>query len=149
MKYKKIFDSGSNDLKKVTYALCFDKGDDVASELEKFINKEQITFANFSGIGAFEDTVIGLYENGEYKKFTYKQLVEVVNFTGNITFKDNEPKIHTHTTLSYEEDNDIKTLAGHFFSAKVAVTLEIILHSYNTKIERKYNQDSKIDTWNL
>ena len=90
-----------------------------------------------------------LYENGEYKKFTYSQLVEVVNFTGNITFKDDEPKIHTHTTLSYEEKDDIKTLAGHFFSAKVAVTLELILHSYNTKIERKYNQDSKIDTWNI
>ncbi len=154
MKYKKIFDAKDHSAGKITYAIVFEKGDDVLDEFANFIQLENIGFAEYSGIGAFEDSEIGLYENGEYKKFKYPQLLEVVNFTGNITLKEGPPKIHTHTTLSYEKDGDIKTVSGHFFGAKVAVTLEIILNAYfedgkPLKIGRKYNSASKIDTWNL
>ena len=141
------------------YAICFEKGESVVEQLEKFIQFEKINFATFEGIGAFEETEIGLFENGEYKRFFKKELVEVISFSGNITFLNNKSLIHAHTTLSFDgkpssNTNDFKNItvvAGHFFCAKVGVTLELILTTFpfSGRINRKFDPKSKLNTWDI
>ena len=45
-----------------TYALVFDKGDSVMTELERFAREQRLTAAHFTAIGALSDAVLGYFD---------------------------------------------------------------------------------------
>src|SRR5205085_10936607 len=46
------------------FALVFDKGDEPVAELERFARERGLTAASFTGIGAFEEVVLGYFDRG-------------------------------------------------------------------------------------
>ena len=129
MKYKKTKD---------TYFIRLERGEKIIEPLKNFCNKNKIKCGYFFGIGALGEAELAHYvvENKKYTSKKYKQPLEIVNMSGNITTMDKEVYLHCHITLS---DEKMKAIAGHLKEGTIAATCEIILVELNATVNREYN----------
>ena len=109
-----------------TFALIFDHGDEVVSNLLDFARLHKIHAAQVSAIGAFEKVTLGYFEwnHKDYKKIPVHEQVEVLSLLGDIAEKDGEPKLHAHVVVGRSNGS---TLGGHLIEGLVRPTLEVIL----------------------
>lgn len=109
-----------------TFAVVFEHGDQVVSNLLDFARRHKIHAAQVSGIGAFEKVTLGYFEweHKDYKKIPLNEQVEVLSLLGDIAEKDGEPKLHAHVVVGRA---DSSTRGGHLVEATVRPTLEVIL----------------------
>lgn len=78
-----------------------------------------------SGIGMLEDPELGfLTAPGHYDHKPYTGRFELLNLSGNVALLDGQPHAHLHATLG---NLDYSAIGGHLFSAKVGVTVEVVL----------------------
>lgn len=125
------------------FVLVLDKGEDVIESLKKLARDENLG-GFFTGIGAVADPVIGYFdiEKKQYLKLELKGSYEVLSLTGNISFLPNgEPFIHAHVILG---DNNHRVFGGHLFSAKVSVTLELLILRTQKLLREK---DPEFNIW--
>jgi predicted DNA-binding protein with PD1-like motif len=111
-----------------TYALVFDKGDELIDGLTQFARQHNQDTASFTGIGAFSSATLGYFdrERMDYTKIPIDEQAEVLTLAGNIAFDTSrrEPKIHAHVILGRADGS---TLGGHVLVAHVWPTLEVVL----------------------
>jgi predicted DNA-binding protein with PD1-like motif len=109
-----------------TFALVFDKGDEVKGKLLDFAAENAIAGAQFSAIGAFREATLGYFDRKtkEYKKIPVDEQVEVVSLLGNIAQKDGKPQLHAHVVVG---KSDGIAFGGHLLKATVWPTLEVVL----------------------
>ena len=144
MKSKLLSDNGVR-----TYALVFDKGDEVFAEILKFANAQKVFAANFNALGALSDLTFGWFDpqSKEYKRFEIAESVEVMSFVGNLATTENrEPKLHAHIVIG---KSDGTAHGGHFFQGHVWPTLEMILVASPEKIIRKIDEECGLALINL
>ena len=81
MKTKLIHDDGEK-----TFAIIFDKGDEVASGLLAFAKENKLSASHFTAIGAFERVTLGFFERErkDYKRISIDAQVEVLSLVGDI-----------------------------------------------------------------
>ncbi|MBA4147075.1 MAG: DNA-binding protein [Verrucomicrobia bacterium] len=115
-----------NDAPQKTWALIFDKGDEVMSNLDCFAREQRLSATQFTGIGAFSDLTLGFFvlEKKDYNRIAIREQVEVLSLTGDISLKDNEPKVHAHIVVG---KIDGTAHGGHLLEAHVMPTLEVML----------------------
>lgn len=130
MKFKNIKD---------TYFVRIERGEKIIETLKNFCTKQKIKCGYFFGIGALGEAELAHYivENRKYTSKKYKQPLEIVSMSGNITTMNNESYLHCHITLS---DEKMKAVAGHLKEGKIAATCEIVLVRLNSNINRKYDE---------
>ena len=75
-----------NDHEPKTYALIFDKGDEVVKELTAFAKEHQLAAAHFTAIGAFSQVTLGYFDRArkDYTKIPVREQVEVLSLVGEI-----------------------------------------------------------------
>jgi predicted DNA-binding protein with PD1-like motif len=75
-----------NDGPQKTYVLVLDKGDEAVGCIEGFARENRIAAAQFTGIGAFGDAVLGFFdwETKDYRRIPVNEQVEVVSLLGDI-----------------------------------------------------------------
>src|SRR5438105_3530392 len=93
----KLISSGT----RKTWAVVFDKGDEVVAGLKKFARENHLGASQFTAIGAFSDLVLGFFviEKKDYNKIPVREQVEVLSLIGDIALKENEPQIHAHVVV--------------------------------------------------
>jgi uncharacterized protein len=135
MKAKLLHDNGER-----TYALVFDKGDEVVAELEAFARELALTAARFTAIGAFSDVKLGYFDRDQkdYLEIPVAEQVEVLSLLGDIAEKDGEPKVHAHVVIG---DRDGAARGGHLLEAHVWPTLEVILEESPAHLRRRVDKD--------
>lgn len=124
-----------------TYALVFDKGDEVFAQLLEFANGEKLFAAHFNALGALSDVTFGWFDpqSKEYKRFEIAEGVEVMSFVGNLTTTaDGEPRLHAHVVIGR---SDGTAHGGHFFQGHVWPTLEMILVATPESIIRRIDEE--------
>ena len=124
-----------------TYALVFDKGDEVFTELREFAQREEIFAANFNALGALSDLTFGWFDRGtkDYRRFDITEGVEVMSFVGNLaTTEDGELRLHAHVVIG---KSDGTAQGGHFFAGHVWPTLEMILNTSPTRLIRSLDEE--------
>jgi predicted DNA-binding protein with PD1-like motif len=121
MKTKLLDDHGEK-----TYALIFDKGDEVMAGLRSFAKEAHLGGAHFTAIGAFSEATLGYFERDrkDYKRIPVREQVEVLSLIGDVALKDGEPEVHAHVVVGTSEG---AARGGHILEAKVWPTLEVIL----------------------
>lgn len=136
MKYKLINETGA-----LTYALVFDKGDEVIEGIRHFARQEGLTAGSFTAIGAFSDAMLGFFDFfiRDYRKIPVKEQVEVLALTGDIALHEDKPKVHAHVVIG---KSDGTAHGGHLLQAHVNPTLEVILIKSPAYLERKTDQNS-------
>ncbi len=114
----------------------FDAKEDLIIGLSILAKDNRINSGYFTGIGTLKDPILGYFEKEkkEYKKEMFKGEYELLALTGNISWYKETPIIHAHAVIS---GKNFLAFGGHVFSAPVAVTAEIFIHTLSSLIERK------------
>lgn len=126
-----------------TFALIFDQGDEVMSQLQQFAQERHLTAAHFTGIGALSDVVFAWFDwqTKKYNKIPVREQVEVLTLSGDISESDGKPKIHAHLIVG---KSDGSAHGGHLIEAHVRPTLELILTKSPVHLQRKFDPRSGI-----
>ena len=124
-----------------TYALVFDKGDEVVAELDAFAREHALTAARFTAIGAFSDVKLGYFDRDQkdYLEIPVAEQVEVLSLLGDIAEKDGEPKVHAHVVIG---GRDGAARGGHLLEGHVWPTLEVILEESPEHLRRKVDRET-------
>jgi len=110
------------------FTIEFSKGDDVAAGLADFAEKNHLTNAHFSAIGAFGSAVIGWSDRPKkaFKVVKLDEEMEVAAFNGSITRdKDGNPVVHAHCVVGLLSNG--RAYAGHCLTETVSLTLQMYL----------------------
>ena len=136
MKTKLIHDNGEK-----TFAIIFDKGDEVASGLLAFAKENKLSASHFTAIGAFERVTLGFFERErkDYKRITIDEQVEVLSLIGDVALDEDEPKVHAHVVVGKADGT---AHGGHLLEARVWPTLEVILVESPQHLQRKVDKET-------
>jgi predicted DNA-binding protein with PD1-like motif len=123
------------------FALVFDKGDEPISELERFARERRLTAASFTGIGAFEEVVLGYFdrEQKEYEEIPLREQVEVLSLNGDVALADSGPAVHAHVVVG---KRDGTAHGGHLLRARVWPTLEVVLAESPTELRKRHDAET-------
>lgn len=125
-----------------TFAVIFNEGDEVTDGLLEFAQRESISAAEFTGIGAFEQVTLGYFDwtKKDYSEIPIKDQVEVLAMIGDISLDvDDAPKVHAHVVLGR---SDGTTRGGHLIAGTVRPTLEIVITESPTHLRRRHDPES-------
>ena len=136
MKTKLIHDDGEK-----TFAIIFDKGDEVAGGLLAFAKENNLSASHFTAIGAFERVTLGFFERErkDYKRITINEQVEVLSLIGDVALDEDEPKVHAHVVVGKADGT---AHGGHLLEARVWPTLEVILVESPQHLQRKVDKET-------
>ena len=124
-----------------TYALIFDKGDEVIEALTAFAEQHRLAGGHFTAIGAFSDVTLGYFDRArkDYTKIPVREQVEVLSLVGDIARQDGAPKVHAHVVVG---KRDGTAHGGHLLDARVWPTLELILTESPRELARVSDLES-------
>jgi predicted DNA-binding protein with PD1-like motif len=122
-------------------ALVFDKGDEPMSELERFARERGLTAASFTGIGAFEEVVLGYFDRDtkEYAEIPLPEQVEVLSLAGDVAVAAGEPAVHAHVVVG---KRDGTAHGGHLLRARVWPTLEVVLTESPAELRKTHDAET-------
>jgi predicted DNA-binding protein with PD1-like motif len=114
-----------------SFHLLFAKGDDIRAGLTEFAEKNHLTNASFTAIGAMGSAVIG-WSDREKKAFKVVRIneeMEIASMSGSITRgADGKPSVHAHCVVGVLSSGAVH--AGHLLEGHVSLTLELYLTDY-------------------
>lgn len=125
-----------------SYALVLQRGDEVATALADFAQRERVVNAHFVAIGAVRDPEVGWFDmtRKQYKAMTRHEQMEVLTLSGDIALGENgKPVVHAHVTLGA---NDGSAWGGHLVSAIASPTLEVYVTTFPQPLHKKLEPDS-------
>lgn len=119
--------------------LVFETGEEVMSGLAAFAERNNITAASFTAIGAFSSAIVGYYEadRKDYKRIPINEQAEVLSIVGNIAMYNDKPRLHAHAVVAR---SDGTALGGHLFEGYVRPTLEVVLVESRVYLRREMNE---------
>jgi predicted DNA-binding protein with PD1-like motif len=109
-----------------TYEVTFGKGDEVASGLTEFAEKNHITTGHFTGVGAFSSALLGWTDPDKraFKKVEINEEAEVLSFVGSISTLNGKPYVHAHVVVGLPDGS---TKGGHFLEGHVGIVMEVFV----------------------
>jgi predicted DNA-binding protein with PD1-like motif len=101
-------------------------GDEAMACLQAFAEKERVSAAQVTAIGAFREAQLAYFdwEQKVYLPIPVKEQVEVASMIGDIAVADGKPSIHVHAVLGRRNGT---AMAGHLKEGWVRPTLEVIV----------------------
>src|SRR5438874_4302914 len=127
-----------------TFALIFDKGDEVTATLLQFAKANQLKASYFTAIGALSNATLGFFERErkDYKRIEIEEQVEVMSLFGNIVQNESgQHKLHAHVVIG---KSDGSAHGGHLLKAHVWPTLELFLTETSEKLQRKVDEETNL-----
>jgi uncharacterized protein len=125
-----------------TFAVIFSTGDEVMAGMKAFAEREHVSAAQFTAIGALADATLGYFdwETKQYQRIPVREQVEVAAFLGDVALgPDGKPSLHIHVVLGRR---DASALAGHPMEAHVRPTLEVILTESPAHLHKRHDPES-------
>jgi predicted DNA-binding protein with PD1-like motif len=136
MKWKSVDDGAEK-----TYALILDEGEEALQVLTEFANKEKITGASISAIGAFSQAKVGWFDLAarKYKPIDVAEQCEALSLLGDVAIGDDgKASVHFHAVLGLP-DGTLR--GGHFLSGLVRPTLEVTIVETVVDLRRRKRPD--------
>ena len=139
MEYKRFGD---------TIALRLDPGDEIVAQLLAVAQKENVTLASVTGIGAVGEAEVGVFDlaKKQYDRYTFTGAFEITSLTGNVNTMNGAPYVHVHTTIAGE---DGRVFGGHLLRGVISLTAEIFLRVADSTVDRRRREDLQINTWDF
>lgn len=130
-----------NDGVERTFILILDQGEEAFKSIAEFANREKITGASVSAIGAFAEARVGWFDLNakKYKPIEVGEQCEVLSLLGDIAQGDDgKSSVHLHAVLGL---HDGTLRGGHFLSGLVQPTLEVTITETVVQLRRKKRAD--------
>jgi predicted DNA-binding protein with PD1-like motif len=123
------------------HVLVFDKGDEAVEQLRAFAEREHLSAASFTGIGAFSDVKLGFFDRDrkDYEPIPIAEQVEVLTLAGDIAMKDGEPQVHAHVVVGKADGT---AWGGHLLEGHVWPTLEVVLVESPAELRRTLDEET-------
>ena len=124
-----------------TFAIVFDKGDEVRKGLLELANANRLADAEVTAIGAFSEVTLGFFDRQHktYKEIPLNEQVEVLSLSGNIVQKDGRCSLHAHIVVG---KSDGTAHGGHLLGGRVWPTLEMILSELPVHLRRAHDEET-------
>lgn len=124
-----------------TYAVIFDKGDEVMAGLKAFAQEVGLGGAHFTAIGAFSEATLGYFDRDrkQYKKIPIREQVEVLSLIGDVALKDGRPEVHAHVVVGTADGS---ARGGHILSAMVWPTLEVVVSEAPRHLRKTHDEET-------
>jgi uncharacterized protein len=125
-----------------TFALVFDKGDEVVSGLTEFARAHRLSASRFTAIGAFRNVTVGYFlpDQKEYRRIPIQEQVEVLSLVGDVTLDEHgEPTVHAHAVVG---KSDGSAHGGHLLEAHVSPTLEVVVEEAPGHLARRLDPET-------
>ncbi len=109
------------------FAVVLATGDEVLSNLQEFVARENIHAATLTAIGALSGAVLNYFnwDKKESEKIPVREQVEVAALIGDVTDDpQGKPTLHIHIVLGTRNGS---AKAGHLGEGHVRPTLEVIV----------------------
>ena len=132
MKFKSV-----NDGVERTLVLILDQGEEAFKTITEFADREKISGASVSAIGAFSQAHLGWFDLAEkkYRPIDVNDQCEVLSLMGDIAQGDDgRSSLHLHAVLGLK-DGTLR--GGHFLSGSVQPTLEVTIRETVVHLRRK------------
>lgn len=125
----------------VTYALIFEKNEEVMEALRQFVREHQFTASRFSAIGAFSDVTLGFFDPAtkDYRENFVNEQVEVLSLLGDVASSDGGPAVHAHVVVG---KSDGSAWGGHLLRATVWPTLELTIVETAAHLRRMHDPET-------
>ena len=113
-----------------------DPGEELPRDLLAAVRPLGFGLLAVSGIGAVSRAILGYFDldRNRYVETVLEENLEVVSLQGNITRVDGVPFLHAHVLVSRR---DGQVLGGHLMSARVSVTVELVLARFDAAASRQ------------
>ena len=130
-----------NELGEKTYAIVFNKGDEMVEGLLSFAREKKIEASHFTAIGALSDVTLGYFNwsTKTYDRIPIREQVEVLSLVGNIVFDNGDPKLHAHIVIG---KSDGTAHGGHLLEGHVRPILEVVLVESPSHLHRKMDMET-------
>ncbi len=131
MRYQKI---------DTTYVLRLDPGDELVQCLTDLAEKENIAFADVTGLGAVNHVTLGIFDvnKKQYYSRDYRGCYEIGNIAGSISRMHGKPYIHLHMTIGNPATQECHS--GHLNKAMISATAELTLRTLPQPVERRFDE---------
>lgn len=122
------------------------RGEEVLAALQALTEKENITAAAVTGIGAAGDVTLGVYDPEKKKYFSDRYAgrdYEICSLNGNISRKEGKPYLHLHAVIANNAENIC--MGGHVNECVISVTAEIFVSVFGIETERIADEEVGIN----
>lgn len=130
-----------NDGVERTFVLVLDQGEEAFKSITEFAEREKITGASVSAIGAFSQARVGWFDFAAktYKPIEVGEQCEVLSLLGDVAQGDDgKASLHLHAVLGLR-DGTVR--GGHLLSGAVQPTLEVTITETVVHLRRKKRPD--------
>ena len=118
-----------------------DAGQEAFSALQEIAEREGLSAASLTAVGAVEAATLGWYDLDEqdYRRIEVDEQAEVLSLIGDVARDpEGKPSVHAHTVLGLRDGS---TRGGHLLSAVVRPTLEVVLRETPAELAKTYRPD--------
>ena len=124
-----------------TFAVVFDKGEEVVEGLTLFAGRERLRASQVTAIGALSGVVLGYFDRRtrQYRRIPVDEQVEVLSLLGVVTLDGEKPKLHAHIVVGTSDGN---ARGGHLLEGHVWPTLEVIVEESPRHLQRRTDPES-------
>jgi predicted DNA-binding protein with PD1-like motif len=130
-----------NDGVERTFVLILDQGEEAFKSIAEFADREKLSGASVSAIGAFSTAKLGWFDLAakQYRPIEVNEQCEVLSLIGDIAQGDDgKASLHLHAVLGLK-DGTVR--GGHFMSGSVQPTLEVTIRESVVHLRRKKRSD--------
>jgi uncharacterized protein len=123
------------------FVLILDQGEDAFEAITEFADKQGISGASVSAIGAFERAKVGWFDLAAktYRPIGVDEQSEVLSLIGDVAVGDDgKASLHLHAVLGLK-DGSVR--GGHLMSGVVRPTLEVTIRETAADLRRKKRAD--------
>ncbi|SDS21366.1 PPC domain-containing DNA-binding protein [Bradyrhizobium canariense] len=124
-----------------TFVLILDQGEEAFKAIIDFANKENVSGASVSAVGAFAEAKVGWFDLAakNYRPIAVGEQCEVLSLIGDVAQGDDgKASLHLHAVLGLQ-DGSVR--GGHFLSGSVRPTLEVTITESMAHLRRKKRPD--------
>ena len=113
-------------------------GEEVIASLSELAEREGVTLAEVSGIGASDDIAVSVYDVKQKRYFDheFREPMEITSLLGTVTEMEGTPYIHIHASAGRADGS---VVGGHLKRAVVSATCEIVLHTVYGRVPRFFD----------
>lgn len=130
-----------NDGAERVFILVLDQGEEAFKAITEFADREKVTGASVSAIGAFSQAKVGWFDFAakKYKPIEVGEQCEVLSLLGDVAQGDDgKASLHLHAVLGMQ-DGTVR--GGHLLSGSVKPTLEVTITETVVHLRRKKRPD--------
>jgi uncharacterized protein len=120
-----------------TFVVILDPGEEAFAALSDFAQREKLSAASITALGAFSRATVGWFDPQakKYREIPVDQQCEVLSAIGDIAIDDKgKSGLHVHVVLGLSDGG---TRGGHLLSGMVHPTLEVTVVETPAHLRRK------------